>query len=90
VPTVFSYGFKSGRDDYFFYVSKPLWSRAGNASTVDTSEEPNAAVTALTPLQWAEAFAASLEEQIRQYPHQWFNFYNYWSVLPDSVSIAPA
>ena len=30
-------------------------------------------------LQLAEAYVAELERRVRQYPEQWFNFYDFWS-----------
>ena len=28
----------------------------------------------------AQYFASSMEEKIRQYPYQWYNFYNFWAI----------
>lgn len=29
--------------------------------------------------QLAESYTAELEKQVRQYPTQWYNFYDFWS-----------
>ena len=34
--------------------------------------------------QLADAYAADLEQQLRRYPTQWYNFYDFWEPLPTS------
>ncbi len=34
---------------------------------------------------WVEQYVAVLESLVRQYPYQWFNFYDFWDAPPPLV-----
>ena len=34
----------------------------------------------------AQYFATSLEEKIRKYPYQWYNFYDFWATPASSTT----
>ena len=46
----------------------------GDPIVVDTTITPDEAIQRAT-----QAFATQLEEQIRTYPHLWYQFYPYWT-----------
>ena len=75
VPVIFIFGFKSGGNTYDFYAGKPrLYSYA--------KDKPREIQCA----EWAAEFAAEIEQMIRKYPLQWFNFYPFWSSVPTAPS----
>ncbi|HTH56376.1 MAG TPA: hypothetical protein VL728_10040 [Cyclobacteriaceae bacterium] len=65
VPVSFVYAFKETSTHYHFFGST-LSLRKGNISKHDYAE------------QLANDFVISLENKMRQYPDQWFNYYNFW------------
>ncbi|MCC6599531.1 MAG: lipid A biosynthesis acyltransferase [Crocinitomicaceae bacterium] len=65
VPVSIVFSFKDSPFHYHFYGSKPI------ARKSDEGKEVYSA-------QLAALFVSELERKIRKYPHQWFNFYNFW------------
>jgi len=64
VPVTFVYAFKERRKKYHFYATEPkLYSRA-TAKNSDTL--------------LLHDYVNELERRVRQYPLQWFNYYNFW------------
>lgn len=65
VPVSFVYAFKENNIHYHFFGSK-LLTRNENVSKRDYAK------------QLASEFVNSLEDKVRRYPDQWFNYYNFW------------
>lgn len=65
VPVSFVYAFKETDTHYHFFGSKII-TRGKEVSKRNYAE------------QLASEFVASLENKVRQYPDQWFNYYNFW------------
>lgn len=63
VPIVYVYGFKESPGHYHFY-STPI--KRMDRSKGDTTQ------TIL------DDYVRNLEQMIRRYPHQWFNYYDFW------------
>lgn len=64
VPVSFVYALKEGPLHYHFYASEPR--------TYDFSDRARGLSEILT------GFAASMEKKVRQYPQQWYNYFNFW------------
>jgi predicted LPLAT superfamily acyltransferase len=64
VPVSFVFGLKEGSDHYHFYASEPR--------SYDFQEKRVAMERIL------EAFALEMEEKVKRYPEQWYNYYNFW------------
>jgi predicted LPLAT superfamily acyltransferase len=65
VPVSIVFGFKESNTHYHLYGSKPV--------TRFADESKNEFIERL-----ASTFVSQLEEKIRLYPVQWFNYYNFW------------
>jgi predicted LPLAT superfamily acyltransferase len=65
VPVSFVFAFKETDRHYHFFGSKILM-RTDGISKRDYSD------------RLASDFVSSLENKVRQYPDQWFNYYNFW------------
>jgi predicted LPLAT superfamily acyltransferase len=65
VPVSIVFGFKESNTHYHLYGSKPI-ERAAEESRSDFIE------------RLVSMFVNQLEEKIRIYPAQWFNYYNFW------------
>jgi predicted LPLAT superfamily acyltransferase len=65
VPVSFVYAFKESNTHYHFFGSK-LFIRNESVSKREYAE------------QLASDFVVSLENKVRRYPDQWFNYYNFW------------
>jgi predicted LPLAT superfamily acyltransferase len=65
VPVSFVYAFKETNKHYHYFGSE-LKIKNESTSKRDYAE------------QLASDFVASLENKVRQYPDQWFNYYNFW------------
>jgi hypothetical protein len=37
---------------------------------------------------WVETYVLELEALVRQYPYQWFNFYDFWDSKPPTLTPA--
>jgi predicted LPLAT superfamily acyltransferase len=75
VPVIFIFGFKSGGNTYDFYARTPRMYTYAK----DRPREVQCA-------EWAAEFAGEIEQMIRKYPKQWFNFYPFWSSVPTAPS----
>lgn len=71
-PVVFTFGFKAGERAY------DLFARPARYYAYPSDGRDRDAVTA----EWAAEFASALEEAVRRYPTQWFNFFPFWSRPP--------
>jgi predicted LPLAT superfamily acyltransferase len=65
VPVSFVYAFKESNTHYHFFGSE-LFMRSDDVPKRNYTN------------QLAAEFVASLENKVRQYPDQWFNYYNFW------------
>lgn len=65
VPVSIVFAFKESKHHYHFFGS-PLLTRA-------TNESKDVFISRLT-----SAFVEELEQKIKIYPEQWFNYYNFW------------
>lgn len=73
-PLGYTFGFKAEGRAYDFYMC-PL---KHLSFTRHESKESQL-------YGWAEDFVEVLEQYVRQYPDQWFNFYPFWSSVPLGV-----
>lgn len=77
-PLVFTFGFKAHDNVYDFYSTGPrVYKHASDRNR------------ALTCFEWAQEYARHLEQMVRKYPEQWFNFYPFWSSLPAAAHDSP-
>jgi len=76
-PIVSTYGFKSKGNIYDFYAERPHILDRNDS----TSRQEQA-------LHWLCHHASSIEQMLKLYPHQWFNFYPFWSTLPNELKSA--
>jgi predicted LPLAT superfamily acyltransferase len=68
VPVSFVFAMKEGNKDYHFFATAPkYYCQQANQKKRDEILR-----------QIIEDFIAELEIKIRQYPYQWFNYYNFW------------
>ncbi|MCC6137778.1 MAG: lysophospholipid acyltransferase family protein [Bdellovibrionaceae bacterium] len=70
-PMVFTYNLKTATHKYLFISSNH--SELKYSPLKDRREEV---------YDWTEVFVRDLEKQVKRFPHQWFNFYSFWSSLP--------
>jgi predicted LPLAT superfamily acyltransferase/uncharacterized protein (DUF2062 family) len=89
-PLLFTFGFKgrkespkgSPKDSYDFYATPSRYYRSESGTEKQ-----------LQMVSWAQEYAAVLEQLVRKYPDQWFNFFQYWSAVPappEDVQATPA
>ncbi len=69
-PVCFVSTMKEGRKHYHFYATPPEFVQQGKANrkTLETDVKI-----------FAEKYAKNLENTLRKYPLQWFNYYNFWN-----------
>lgn len=67
-PVAFACVMKSGLQSYHFVCTKP------RTYQWDATRPREAQVR-----EWVAEYVRFLEEQVRRYPQQWFNFYDFWS-----------
>jgi predicted LPLAT superfamily acyltransferase len=65
VPVAFVFAFKE-TDIHYHYFGSPLVQRPENESKKDFA------------LRLAQLYVSDLEKKIKQYPEQWFNYYDFW------------
>jgi len=70
-PLICAYTFKLSTTEYKFITSNH------RELTYNSVEDRRAQI-----YNWTESFVKDLELQVRRFPHQWFNFYPFWSSLP--------
>jgi predicted LPLAT superfamily acyltransferase len=68
VPVSFVFAMKEGNKDYHFFASTPKY----------YTQQTNLKKRNEMLKQIIEDFIIELELKIRQYPYQWFNYYNFW------------
>jgi predicted LPLAT superfamily acyltransferase len=73
-PMIYTYNFKVGVGKYRFITAGPCHLKF-------SGEEDRR----LQTYRWTEQFVRDLEEKVKVYPHQWFNFYPFWSSLPKPI-----
>lgn len=66
VPVSFVYAFKETSRHYHYFGSKPL--------TKEPGEDKKAFA-----LRLAQAYVADLENKLKRYPEQWYNYYDFWA-----------
>lgn len=71
-PLVFSFGFKGGGNAYEFFATEAKNYR------FHPGEDREARA-----FEWLTEYSRTLEAFVRKYPDQWFNFYPFWSVMPE-------
>ncbi len=64
VPVCYVFAIKESKLHYHFFASKFISTKSADKAT------------ALQ--QMANLFAENMEEKVKQYPEQWFNYYNFW------------
>jgi len=64
VPVAFVHSFKESPSHYHFYSTELKYFYAEKDATIQSI---------------LKAYTANLEEMLRIYPEQWFNYYNFWS-----------
>lgn len=69
-PVAFSFGFKSDGEFYDFFVRTPKHYSFDGAKA-----------SQLQLYDWAQRYTETIEEFVRQYPDQWFNFFPFWSSI---------
>jgi predicted LPLAT superfamily acyltransferase len=65
VPVLYVYGFKEGAMKYHLYSTPIKNFERANGDSVQTI---------------AQDYTRSLEEMVKKYPEQWFNYYDFWDV----------
>lgn len=68
VPITVVFALKEGRTRYHFYAKEPIEVKRSR-----TKEEVETAVKTAS-----DQYVAWLEEMVKKYPTQWFNFYDFW------------
>lgn len=69
VPVIYTYATKSGRFNYHFFAYDPIYKqKSGNW------EDDEQYIHFL-----AQKYVHSLEETLRKYPNQWFNYFDFWA-----------
>jgi len=69
VPICFVSTMKESATHYHFYSTKPVNVISGNKNRKEWNKEVYKTVT---------EYSKNLEEIVKQYPLQWFNYYNFW------------
>lgn len=70
-PVIMTFGFKGEVLEYMLFASEPRVYR------YEAGEDRQIACA-----RWVQDYAVQLEEKIRLYPDQWFNFFSFWSSAP--------
>ena len=66
-PVISTFNVQIGRTSYRFIADPPLW------YAFDRSRDRQDQLR-----EWVEAYVRRLEALVREYPMQWFNFYDFW------------
>jgi len=67
-PVSFVFAFKESAKHYHFYATKPK--QYPRVKNINDRKEISGKILA--------DYIPHLEDKIKKYPHQWFNFYNFW------------
>lgn len=76
-PMAFTFGFKGTDQTYDLFITQPV--------LMDTSGDMDKSQSVLKLMM---NYTETLEHFLNKYPTQWFNFYQFWSTLPDSSYLA--
>jgi len=69
IPVSFVFAMKEGKSHYHFYATPPkYYQQQGNTARRDEMLK--------TIIQ---DYVSQVEQKLRQYPDQWFNYYNFWA-----------
>ncbi|MBY0414766.1 MAG: DUF2062 domain-containing protein, partial [Bdellovibrionales bacterium] len=71
-PISYTYGFKDSNQSYDLLITEPT-----ATEEIVAKKGKDGAL-----LELIETYTSSLEEHVRIYPTQWFNFFPFWSALP--------
>jgi predicted LPLAT superfamily acyltransferase len=76
-PVIFSLGFKSKHSgEYDFFATPP---KSMEYSSLLAKEDQIK--------MWIAEFSIFLEERLKDYPEQWFNFFEFWSSVPETLGV---
>jgi predicted LPLAT superfamily acyltransferase len=81
VPVSFVFALKEGSTHYHFYASPPvaLEASAIGSAAGGSRTEPGAGAGGRLGLgSMVAAFSEAMEEKVKKYPEQWYNYYNFW------------
>jgi predicted LPLAT superfamily acyltransferase len=68
LPVSFVFAMKEGRKHYHFYATEPV-----KYSPQSSPEKRDHEI-----LRMISSYSAEMEQKIRTYPYQWFNYYDFW------------
>lgn len=71
VPLLYTFGFKRNQSEYDFSALPPQ-----HYPTLSGREK------SFKMVDWAQDYAHKLEQMLKNYPEQWFNFFDFWSAIP--------
>ena len=66
----------------FFCLRSSARRHAAYRVSVDEIWHPNSSALDLAPIDLLKRYVATLEKQVRQAPHLWFNFFDFWRKSP--------
>ncbi len=67
-PICLSLAFKKDSETYDFYISPPIIQEINESLSKDQAT-----------FKLMQEYVGFMEERLKKYPHQWFNFFPYWS-----------
>ncbi len=73
VPVIFTFGFKQGESTYQFIAESPKELKF---------ETRSSSAKLLEGYQLLVEFSNTVEKHLNRFPDQWFNFFPYWSTVP--------
>ncbi len=76
-PMSFTFGFKGTNQTYDLFITPPV--------LMDTSGDMDKSQAVLKLMM---NYTETLEQFLNKYPTQWFNFFQFWSTLPESSFLA--
>lgn len=68
VPVILVFAVKEGKHQYHFFARKPI-----EVTRARTEQEVEQSVK-----QVSDQYVAEVEQMLKRYPTQWFNFYDFW------------
>jgi len=77
-PLISTFNVQVGPASYRFIADPP------RRYAFDRSRDRNAQMR-----EWVEDYARRLEALVREYPYQWFNFFDFWNPAPPGPRKAP-
>jgi predicted LPLAT superfamily acyltransferase len=67
-PVSFAFAMKEGRKHYHFYATAPRLYEVPKGKRISTAD--------IEPM--LRDYVSAVEDMLRKYPEQWFNYYNFW------------